>query len=169
MHFAHIPMQWLSFFLWRHVRHRDREIDGKVAPMQSFSRFGSAVILVDHQVGANAWAARTPLGLLRRTVLILARFAVGTGMPPVLTPSQETDVDVQGPLMPELPEIAPDAFAALVKRTGVVNASDNEAFAAACRDTGERTFIMAVSPRMTAWSPRHRRADRRLQRESRLR
>ena len=104
--------------------------------MQRFSLTDTAMILIDHQVGTNTWAATTPLELLRRNVIILAKFAIGTGMPLVLTSSQETNTNVQGPLMPELADIAPEAFAARVKRTGVVNAWDDEAFAAACRNTG---------------------------------
>ncbi|MCJ7590891.1 MAG: isochorismatase family protein [Woeseiaceae bacterium] len=111
--------------------------------MQPFSLENTAVILIDHQVGTNTWAATTPLELLQRNVIILAKFAVGTEMPLVLTSSQETNLDVQGPLMPELADIAPDAFAARIKRKGVVNAWDDEDFAAACRNTGKRNFVMA--------------------------
>jgi nicotinamidase-related amidase len=81
--------------------------------------------------------------LLQRNVIILAKFAKGTGMPTVLTSSQETNVNVQGPLMPELQEILPEAFAARIKRQGVVNAWDDEHFANACRNTGKRNLVMA--------------------------
>lgn len=126
--------------------------------MHRFDIADTAVILIDHQVGTNTWAATTPLDLLRRNVIILATFAVGTGMPLVLTSSQETNANVQGPLMPELQDIAPDAFAARIKRTGVVNAWDDPAFAAACRATGKRNYVMAgvttdvcmVSPAISA-------------------
>ena len=123
-----------------------------------FSAENSALLLIDHQVGTNTWASSTPLQLLQRNVMILARFAQGTGMPVVLTSSQETNVDVQGPLMPELQSILPDAFAARIKRQGVVNAWDDEHFANACRQTGRRNFVMAgvttdvcmVSPAISA-------------------
>lgn len=111
--------------------------------MNKFQLHDTALILIDHQVGTNTWASTTPLALLQRNVLILARFAKGTGMPVVLTSSQETNVHVQGPLMPELQEILPEAFASRIRRQGVVNAWDDEAFAAACRATGRRNFVMA--------------------------
>ncbi len=111
--------------------------------MENFNIDNSAMILIDHQVGTNTWAASTPIDLLRRNVIILAKFAAGTAMPLVLTSSQETNVNVQGPLMPELSEIAPDAFAARIKRVGVVNAWDDPAFAEACRATGKKNFVMA--------------------------
>ena len=74
----------------------------------------TAVVLIDHQVGTNTWAATTPLQLLQRNVIILAKFAKGTGML-VLTSSQETKVNVQGLLMLELAEILPEAFGARAK------------------------------------------------------
>ena len=123
-----------------------------------FNIADTAVILIDHQVGTNTWASTTPLQLLQRNVIVLAKFAKGTGMPVVLTSSQETNINVQGPLMPELQEIQPEAFAARIQRKGVVNAWDDEDFANACRKTGKRNFVMAgvttdicmVSPAISA-------------------
>jgi len=111
--------------------------------MKQFNLDDTAVILIDHQVGTNTWASTTPLALLQRNVLILARFAAGTDMPVVLTSSQETNVNVQGPLMPELQAALPEAYAARIKRQGVVNAWDDPAFAEACRNTGKKNFVMA--------------------------
>jgi nicotinamidase-related amidase len=111
--------------------------------MQRFNIDDTAMILIDHQVGTNTWASTTPLELLQRNVIILAKFAKGTGMPTVLTSSQETNVNVQGPLMPELQEILPEAFADRIQRQGVVNAWDDENFANACRHTGKKNLVMA--------------------------
>ena len=57
-----------------------------------------------------------------------------------------------------LEDILPEAFAARVKRQGVVNAWDDTEFAAACRATGRKNFVMAgvttdvcmVSPAISA-------------------
>ena len=103
----------------------------------------TVMILIDHQVGTNTWAKSTPLELLQRNVVILAKFAKGTGMPLVLTSSQETNTHIQGPLMPELEAIAPNEFAARIKRKGLVNAWEDEGFAKACRATGKGNFVMA--------------------------
>ncbi len=111
--------------------------------MLDFALDNTAIILIDHQVGTNTWAATTPLELLQRNVVILAKFAMGTDMPLVLTSSQEDNIDVQGPLMPELETIATDAFARRIKRQGVVNAWDDPAFADACRGTGMKNLVMA--------------------------
>ena len=51
--------------------------------MNTFTLEDTAVILIDHQVGTNQWASTTPLALLQRNVIILAKFAKGTGMPTV--------------------------------------------------------------------------------------
>ena len=109
--------------------------------MKNFKISETAMILIDHQVGTLTWAQTTPLELLKRNVVILAKFAIGTQMPLVLTSSQETNI--QGPLTPELQQIAPEAFAARIKRQGVVNAWDDPAFAEACRATGRRNLVMA--------------------------
>jgi nicotinamidase-related amidase len=121
--------------------------------MQRLSIEDTAVILIDHQVGTNSSASTTPLALLQRSVMILAQFAKGKGMPLVLTSSQKTNVNVQRPLMPELEAIAPEAFGARIRRTGVVNAWDDEAFAGACRKTGRRHFVMGVTTDVCMVSP----------------
>jgi nicotinamidase-related amidase len=123
-----------------------------------FATTDAAMVLIDHQVGTNTWASTTPLALLQRNVVILARFAAGTGMPVVLTSSQETNVNVQGPLMPELAEALPEAFARRIQRQGVVNAWDDADFAGAVRATGRKNLVMAgvttdvcmVSPAISA-------------------
>jgi nicotinamidase-related amidase len=49
----------------------------------------------------------------------------------------------QGPLLSELESILPTEFAARVKRFGIVNAMDDENFAAAVRSTGRKKLILA--------------------------
>jgi nicotinamidase-related amidase len=58
-----------------------------------------------------------------------------------LTSSQEQNV--QGPLLPELEEILPEAFATRVKRAGIVNAWGDGDFKAAVEKTRRRNLIMA--------------------------
>ena len=43
--------------------------------MLRFNINDTAMILIDHQVGTNTWAKTTPLELLQRNVIILAKFA----------------------------------------------------------------------------------------------
>lgn len=101
----------------------------------------AAIVLIDHQIGTMNWAKSVDRDLIEANTRALARVAVDLGMPLVMTSSMEEHM--QGPLMPELEELAPDAYASRVKRPGVVNAWDDSAFADAVRGTGRKHFIMA--------------------------
>jgi nicotinamidase-related amidase len=50
---------------------------------------------------------------------------------------------VQGPLIPELEKILPEAFAARIKRPGIVNAMHHEGFNAAVKATGRKKLFVA--------------------------
>ncbi len=101
----------------------------------------AAMVLIDHQTGTMGWAKSIDRDLIEANTRALARAAVALDMPLVLTSSMEENM--QGPLLPALNEIAPDAFAARIKRPGIVNCWDDSAFADACRSTGRKHFIMA--------------------------
>ena len=101
----------------------------------------AAMILIDHQVGTLNFAKSIARDQIEANTRALARAAVALGMPIVFTSSMEDQQ--QGPLLPALEAIAPEAFAARVKRPGVVNCWDDNAFAEACRKTGRTHFIMA--------------------------
>jgi nicotinamidase-related amidase len=101
----------------------------------------AAIILIDHQVGTLNFAKSIDRQLIEANTRALARTAITLGMPIVFTSSMEDHQ--QGPLLPALESIAPEAFAARVKRPGVVNCWDDPAFADACRQTGRNQFIMA--------------------------
>ena len=45
--------------------------------MKTFNIEDTAMILIDHQVGTTTWASSTPLELLQKNVIILAKFAKG--------------------------------------------------------------------------------------------
>jgi len=110
----------------------------------TFERFTSdnaAFLLIDHQVGTMSWVHSIPFEEMKRNALMLAKTASILKMPVVLTSSMEEYA--QGPLLKELEAILPDEFAARVKRTGIVNAMDDENFAAAVKATGRRKFIIA--------------------------
>lgn len=75
------------------------------------------------------------------TTRALARTALETGMPLVLTSSQE--YHFQGLLLDDLQQIAPAAYAERIKRPGVVDAWQFEAFRAAVEKTRRKKLIMA--------------------------
>ena len=68
----------------------------------------SALLLIDHQVGTMQLIKNIPVEVVKRNTLALAKTAKIFGMPVVLTSSQEERL--QGPLIPELAEILPQAF-----------------------------------------------------------
>ena len=109
--------------------------------MTNFNIDDTVFLLVDHQVGTNKWAVTTPLETLERNAIILAKFAKGTGIPVVLTSSQETNF--QGPIMPAFEHAIPEAFAERVRREGIVNAWDEPAFQKAVRATGRQNLVLA--------------------------
>ena len=107
----------------------------------TFSPSNSALLLIDHQLGTMKLIKNIPLDLARRNTLALAKTAKILKLPVVLTSSQEKNL--QGPLMPELEKILPEAFAARVKRAGIVNAWNDPNFKTAVEATGRRNLIMA--------------------------
>jgi nicotinamidase-related amidase len=108
---------------------------------EKFGAENAAMLLIDHQVGTMSWVKSIPLDELKRNVLLLAKAARILKLPVVLTSSMEDHA--QGPLISELGQILPDAFAARIKRVGIVNAMDDENFAAAVRSTGRNKLIIA--------------------------
>lgn len=106
-----------------------------------FTPENAVMLLIDHQVGTIKLAVSTPYDEIVRNTRALARTAVETGMPLVLTSSQEDHF--QGLLLDDLQAIAPDAYAARVKRPGVVDCWLYPPFKAAVEATGRRKLIMS--------------------------
>ena len=75
---------------------------------ERFNADNAAMLLIDYQVGTIEWMHSAPKKDVIRNVLALAKTAKELGMPVVLTSSQEDQV--QGPMLPELKEILPEAY-----------------------------------------------------------
>ena len=108
---------------------------------ERFNGTNAAMLLIDHQIGTMGWVRSAPLDEIKRNTLVLAKAAKALNMPVILTSSMEEHV--QGPLMTELQVILPEAFAARIKRVGVVDAMDDDNFASAVLATGRKNLIMA--------------------------
>ena len=87
------------------------------------------------------WVKSIPFEELKRNALMLAKAASILKLPVVLTSSMEEYA--QGPLLSELEQILPAEFASRIKRLGIVNAMDDENFAAAVKATGRKKLIIA--------------------------
>lgn len=123
---------------------------------ERFNGANAAMLLIDHQIGTMSWVRSAPIDEIKKNTVVLAKAARALNMPVILTSSMEEHV--QGPLMSELQVILPEAFAARIKRVGVVDAMDDDNFASAVLATGRKNLIMAgittdvcvVFPAMTA-------------------
>ena len=100
-----------------------------------------ALLLIDHQVGTMGWVRSIDLEEMKTNARVLAKAAKVLGMPVVLTSSMEDAA--QGPLMPELEEILPEAYASRVQRGGIVNCWEDNDFSGPAKATGKKTLIAA--------------------------
>jgi len=108
---------------------------------ERFTGANAVMLLIDHQIGTMGWVRSAPLDEIKKNTVVLAKAARALNMPVILTSSMEEHV--QGPLMTELQVILPEAFAARIKRVGVVDAMDDDNFASAVLATGRKNLIMA--------------------------
>ena len=107
----------------------------------AFTPENAAFLLIDHQIGTMAWTHSHDINLVKQNALKLARIAKALKIPTVLTSSMEDQV--QGPLISELAEILPEAFAARIKRPGIVNAMHHEGFNKAVKALGRKKLFVA--------------------------
>lgn len=108
---------------------------------ERFSADNAALLLIDHQVGTMGWVKSISFDEMKRNALMLAQTARILKLPTVLTSSMEEYA--QGPLLSELEAILPAEFAGRIKRFGIVNAMDDENFAAAVKATGRNKLVIA--------------------------
>jgi nicotinamidase-related amidase len=108
-------------------------------PYVRLDRDNAAVLLVDHQAGLLSLVRDIDPDKFKNNVLALADAAKYFNLPTILTTSFETGPN--GPLVPELKEIFPDA--PYIARPGQINAWDNEDFVKAIKATGKKQLIIA--------------------------
>ena len=108
---------------------------------KAFNPENSAILLIDHQVGTMGWTHSHDINLVKQNAIKLAKIAAALNLPVVLTSSMEENV--QGPLIPELEEILPEAFAARIKRPGIVNAMHHDGFNKAVKALGRKKLFVA--------------------------
>ncbi len=99
----------------------------------------TVVLLLDHQSGLFQTVKDIAVADLRRNVSMIARLCSLLKIPVITTASEPAGSN--GPLMPEIHELAPHAV--YVPRKGEVNAWDNEDFVGQVRATGRKTLVMA--------------------------
>lgn len=106
-----------------------------------FTVENAAMLLIDHQQGTLKLARNLPREEIVQNTRALARTAVESGMPLVLTSSMEDHF--QGLLLDDLQEIAPEAYNQRIKRPGVVDCWEYDEYKNAVVATGKKKLIMA--------------------------
>ncbi|MBR0762939.1 isochorismatase family protein [Bradyrhizobium sp. vgs-9] len=109
----------------------------------AFTPDNAAMVLIDHQIGTMSWTHSLDINIVRKNTLKLAQIAKALEMPVVLTSSMEDQINFTGPLIPELEQILPEAFAARIRRPGIVNAMHHEGFNKAVKATGRKKLFVA--------------------------
>lgn len=99
----------------------------------------AVVLLVDHQAGLISLVQDYSPNEFKNNVLALADIAKFFKLPTILTTS--FDEGPNGPLVPELVEMFPDA--PFIHRPGQINAWDNADFVKAIEATGRKQLIIA--------------------------
>ena len=108
-------------------------------PYKKLDKDDAVMLLVDHQAGLLSLVRDIDPDKFRNNVLATADLAKYFKLPTILTTSFEQGPN--GPLMPELKEMFPDA--PYVARPGQINAWDNEDFVKAIKATGRKQLIIA--------------------------
>ena len=81
----------------------------------NFTTSNSLIMLVDHQTGTIGWVKSLPQETVITSCRVLTRMALAYEMPLVLTTTVEEQV---GPTMPDIKDLAPDAWAHRYARGG---------------------------------------------------
>ncbi|MGA4960310.1 isochorismatase family protein [Streptomyces lavendulocolor] len=108
-----------------------------------FTPQDSVMLLIDHQQGTLNFCRNISQKTIVQNARALARIAKALDMPVVLTTSQEDHA--QGPLIPDMQEILPEAYEARIKRSGMANAWHDENYRNAVLKAadGRKNIIMA--------------------------
>jgi nicotinamidase-related amidase len=100
----------------------------------------SVIVLVDHQTGTVSWIKSLPMATVVASCRVLAKMAVTYGIPLILTTTMEEYV---GPTIPEIQEVAADAFAKRFKRGGQLSCWDDPALQSAVKALGRKNLMLA--------------------------
>ena len=101
----------------------------------------SVMLLIDHQQGTIKLAKNIAYDQIVQNTRALARTAKETGMPLILTSSEEENF--QGLLLEDLQKLAPEEYENRIKRPGIVDCWEFEPFKKAVEATGKKKLIMA--------------------------
>ncbi len=107
---------------------------------RNFTTANSVIMLVDHQTGTIGWVKSLPQETVITSCRVLTRMALAYGMPLVLTTTVEAQV---GPTMPDIKDLAPDAWARRYARGGQLDCWDDVRLRDGVAALGRRKIILA--------------------------
>ena len=105
-----------------------------------FTTTDSLIMLVDHQTGTLGWVKSLPQATVVTACRVLTRLALAYDMPLVLTTTMEAQV---GPTIPDIAELAPDAFANRFARGGELDCWDDASLRDGVAALGRKRIVMA--------------------------
>ena len=105
-----------------------------------FTTDNALIMLVDHQTATLGWVKSLPQDVVLTACRVLTRMAVSYGMPLVLTTTMEQQV---GLTLPDIQELAPDAFAARYARGGELDCWDDAKLRDGVAALGRKKIVLA--------------------------
>lgn len=105
-----------------------------------FTTSNSIIVLVDHQTGTIGWVKSQPTKVTIASSRAMARMALDYGMPLIMTTTMEENV---GPTIPDLAQLAPEAYAKRYKRGGQLSCWDDAKLASDVKAIGRKRVILA--------------------------
>jgi nicotinamidase-related amidase len=109
---------------------------------ETLSSESTVFLLIDHQTGVFARVVKVPpREQVEANVLRLARAAALLDIPIILTTSKEEGEN--GPLLPALEEILPEAYANRIDRHGIIDSLADPAVVKALDAVGRRRLLTA--------------------------
>ena len=106
----------------------------------NFTAANSVVMLVDHQTGTVGWVKSLPQQTVVTGCRVLARMALAYDMPLIITTTVEQQV---GPTIPDIVEIAPDAYAKRYARGGQLDCWDDQRLRDGVAALGRKKIVLA--------------------------
>jgi nicotinamidase-related amidase len=106
----------------------------------NFTVSDSFIMLVDHQTGTVGWVKSLPQETVITGCRVLARMALAYDMPLILTTTVEQQV---GPTIPDIAELAPDAYAKRYARGGQLDCWDDQRLRDGVAALGRKKIVLA--------------------------
>jgi nicotinamidase-related amidase len=107
---------------------------------RNFTVDNSVVMLVDHQTGTVGWVKSLPQETVVTGCRVLTRMALAYDMPLILTTTVEQQV---GPTIPDISELAPQAYAKRYARGGQLDCWDDQRLRDGVAALGRKKIVLA--------------------------